>query len=84
MRRHKELSSRWRQHLSPPPQFSYGTGGERNILQPPALVVSTVTAHKTFGPTGLRSTYSVRTRMVFGGIGHRPQAFRSGVRCCNH
>ncbi|GFT47109.1 hypothetical protein TNCV_3747581 [Trichonephila clavipes] len=34
-----------------------------------------------FGPTDLTSTYSVSTRMVFGGIGHRTQAFRSGVRC---
>ncbi|GFU59832.1 hypothetical protein TNCV_2987881 [Trichonephila clavipes] len=36
-------------------------------------------AHKTFGPTDLTSTYSVCTR-VFGGIRHRTQAFRSGVR----
>ncbi|GFV31269.1 hypothetical protein TNCV_1640211 [Trichonephila clavipes] len=40
-------------------------------------------AHKTFGPTDLKSTYSVRTRRVFGGIGHRTQAFRFGVRCSN-
>ncbi|GFX40817.1 hypothetical protein TNCV_3760411 [Trichonephila clavipes] len=41
-------------------------------------------AHKTFGPTDLTSTFSVSTRKVFGGIGHRTQAFRSGVRCPNH
>ncbi|GFW01605.1 DDE_3 domain-containing protein [Trichonephila clavipes] len=29
---------RFRHHLSPPPQFRHGTGGEGNILQPPALV----------------------------------------------
>ncbi|GFX46228.1 hypothetical protein TNCV_2298761 [Trichonephila clavipes] len=40
--------------------------------------------HKTFGPTDLTSMYSVCTRRVFGGIGHRAQAFRSGVRCSNH
>ncbi|GFW06003.1 hypothetical protein TNCV_4477971 [Trichonephila clavipes] len=33
-------------------------------------------AHKTFGPTDLTSTYSVCTRRVIGGIGHRTQAFR--------
>ncbi|GFV12724.1 hypothetical protein TNCV_1366941 [Trichonephila clavipes] len=57
---------------------------EGNILQSPALVVSAATAHKTFGPTDLRSTYSVCTRRVFGGIRHRTQAFRSGIRCSNH
>ncbi|GFV32321.1 hypothetical protein TNCV_1676071 [Trichonephila clavipes] len=41
-------------------------------------------AHKTFGPTDLTSTYSMCTRRVFGGIGHRTQAFRSGIRCSNH
>ncbi|GFT39294.1 uncharacterized protein TNCV_2422131 [Trichonephila clavipes] len=41
-------------------------------------------AHKTFGPTDLTSTYSVCTRRVFGGIGHRTHVFRSGVRCSNH
>ncbi|GFX79211.1 hypothetical protein TNCV_4747951 [Trichonephila clavipes] len=41
-------------------------------------------AHKTFGPTDLTSTYSVRTWRVFGGIGQRTQAFRYGVRCSNH
>ncbi|GFT84376.1 hypothetical protein TNCV_1610081 [Trichonephila clavipes] len=30
---------RWRHHRSPPPQFRHGTGGDGNILQPPALVV---------------------------------------------
>ncbi|GFU42445.1 hypothetical protein TNCV_4555761 [Trichonephila clavipes] len=37
-----------------------------------------------FGPSDLTSMYSVCTRRVFGGIGHRTQAFRSGVRCSNH
>ncbi|GFW17174.1 uncharacterized protein TNCV_2762971 [Trichonephila clavipes] len=79
------LYDRWRHHLSPPPQFSrHGTRGEGNILQPPALVVSATVAHKTFRPTDLTSTYSVCTRRVFGGIEHRTQAFRSGVRCSNH
>ncbi|GFX98357.1 hypothetical protein TNCV_4001261 [Trichonephila clavipes] len=41
-------------------------------------------AHDTLGPTDLTSTYSVCTRRVFGGIGHRTQAFRSGVRGSNH
>ncbi|GFU86044.1 hypothetical protein TNCV_3070461 [Trichonephila clavipes] len=41
-------------------------------------------AHKTFGPTDLTSTFSVCTRRVFGGIGHRTQTFWSGVRCPNH
>ncbi|GFW50951.1 hypothetical protein TNCV_3592331 [Trichonephila clavipes] len=40
-------------------------------------------AHKTLVLTDLTSTYSVRTRRVFGGIGHRTQAFRSGVQCSN-
>ncbi|GFV32790.1 uncharacterized protein TNCV_3312711 [Trichonephila clavipes] len=73
------LYDRWRHHRSPPSQFRHGTGGEGNILQPPALVVSATTAHKTFGSTDLMSTYSVRNRRVFGGNGHRTQAFRSGV-----
>ncbi|GFT05086.1 uncharacterized protein TNCV_531361 [Trichonephila clavipes] len=64
------LYDRWRHHRSPPPQFRHGTGGEGNIHQPPALVVSAVTAHKTFETTDLTSTYSVCTRRVFGGIGH--------------
>ncbi|GFU66129.1 hypothetical protein TNCV_2858021 [Trichonephila clavipes] len=41
-------------------------------------------SHKTFGSTDLMSTYSVCTRRVFDDIGHRTQAFRSGVRCSNH
>ncbi|GFT49447.1 uncharacterized protein TNCV_3366501 [Trichonephila clavipes] len=72
----------WRHHLSP--QFRHGTEGEGNILQPLTLVVSSATVHKTFGPTDLTNTYSVCTRRIFGGIGHRTQAFRSGVRCSNH
>ncbi|GFX50709.1 hypothetical protein TNCV_2722951 [Trichonephila clavipes] len=68
---------RWQHHRSP--QFRHGTGGEGNILQSPALLVSAETAHKTFGPTDLTSTYSVCTRRVFGDVRHRTQAFRSGV-----
>ncbi|GFV72810.1 uncharacterized protein TNCV_2714021 [Trichonephila clavipes] len=34
----------------------------------PTPMVSAVTAHKTFEPTDLTSTYSVCTRRVFGGI----------------
>ncbi|GFU41602.1 hypothetical protein TNCV_2793051 [Trichonephila clavipes] len=45
------LYDRWRHHLSPPPHFTPGTGREGSILQPPALVISSVTTHKTFGPT---------------------------------
>ncbi|GFU48879.1 short stature homeobox protein [Trichonephila clavipes] len=41
-------------------------------------------AHQTFGLTDLTRTYPVCTRRVFGGIGHRTQAFHSGVRCSNH
>ncbi|GFX41181.1 uncharacterized protein TNCV_2218791 [Trichonephila clavipes] len=72
---------RWRHQRPPPPQFRHGTGGEGNSLPPHALVVSAATAFKAFGPTDLMSTYSVCTRRVFNGIGHRTQNFRSGVRC---
>ncbi|GFX52244.1 uncharacterized protein TNCV_4801011 [Trichonephila clavipes] len=80
------LYDRWRHthHQSPPPQFRHGTGGEVNILQPPALVVLAATAHKTFVPTDLMSMYSVCTRRIFGGIGHQTQSFQSRVRCLNH
>ncbi|GFW27668.1 uncharacterized protein TNCV_765501 [Trichonephila clavipes] len=64
------LYDRRRHHRSPPPQFRHGTGGEGNILQSPALVISAATTHKTFGPTDLTSTYSVFTQKVFGGFGH--------------
>ncbi|GFX99846.1 hypothetical protein TNCV_258831 [Trichonephila clavipes] len=74
------MGYRWRHHRSPPPEFRYGTGGEENILQPPALVGSATTAHKTFGPTDLTSTYSVRTRRVFGGIEPRPSGLESDAR----
>ncbi|GFT54034.1 uncharacterized protein TNCV_153921 [Trichonephila clavipes] len=70
---------RWQHYLSPPPQFRHGTGGDGNILQTPAPVVSAATTHKTFGPTELTSTYSVCTLRVFGGIGHQTQAFQPGV-----
>ncbi|GFT25491.1 uncharacterized protein TNCV_3173701 [Trichonephila clavipes] len=75
---------RWRHHLSPPPQFRCGTGGEGNILQPPAPVVPATNAHKSFDPTDLMSTYFVCTRRLFEDIGHRTQTFRSGVRCSYH
>ncbi|GFV16872.1 hypothetical protein TNCV_4431151 [Trichonephila clavipes] len=65
---------------SPPPQFRHGIGGEGNILHPLTLVGSAATAHKTLGPIDLTSTYSVCTRRVFGGIGHRTQAFFSEVQ----
>ncbi|GFS94370.1 uncharacterized protein TNCV_2014061 [Trichonephila clavipes] len=78
------LNDKWKHHQSPPPQFRHGTVGEGNILQPPALVVSAVTSHKIFGPNDLTSTYSLCAWRVFGGIGHRTQAFRSGIRCSNH
>ncbi|GFX29599.1 hypothetical protein TNCV_4776711 [Trichonephila clavipes] len=50
----------------------------------PASVISAVNGHKTFGPTDITRTYSVYTRKVFGGIGHRAQALLSGIRCSNH
>ncbi|GFV06847.1 hypothetical protein TNCV_1962681, partial [Trichonephila clavipes] len=50
------------------------------ILQPPVPVNSAATTHKTFGPTDLKSNYSVYARRVFGGIDHRTQA----NRCCNY
>ncbi|GFU68124.1 hypothetical protein TNCV_247881 [Trichonephila clavipes] len=62
----------------------HGTGGEGNIIQPPALVVSAATTKMSFGPSDLTSTYSVYTRRVFGGIEDRTQAFSSGVRCSDH
>ncbi|GFW60936.1 hypothetical protein TNCV_4871471 [Trichonephila clavipes] len=40
--------------------------------------------HKTFEPTDLTNTYSMCTRMVFGGNRHRTQVYQSGVRCSNH
>ncbi|GFX48945.1 uncharacterized protein TNCV_2797361 [Trichonephila clavipes] len=78
------LYDRWRPHRSQSPQFRHGTGGKGNILQSPALVVSAAPTHRTFEPTDLTSTYSVCTRRIFGAIGHRTQALRSGVRCSNH
>ncbi|GFS62224.1 RNase H domain-containing protein [Trichonephila clavipes] len=72
---------RWRHHLSPPPQFRHGTeGGGKYSLVP----CTRDSAHKTFGPTDLTSTYSVCTRGGFGGLGHRTHSFRSGVRCSKH
>ncbi|GFU73837.1 uncharacterized protein TNCV_554651 [Trichonephila clavipes] len=63
------LYDRWQHHRSPPPPFRHGTG---DILQSPALVVSSATAYKTFGPADLTSTYSVCTRRVFDGIRSNP------------
>ncbi|GFW45094.1 uncharacterized protein TNCV_715961 [Trichonephila clavipes] len=71
------IHDRWRHHPSPSPQFRHGTGGEGNIIQPPALVVSAATTHKIFGSTDLTSTYSVCTRRVFGGIETRPSGLGS-------
>ncbi|GFS98576.1 hypothetical protein TNCV_2987081 [Trichonephila clavipes] len=75
---------RWRHHLYPPPQFRLGTGGEGNILQLLAIVISAATDHKTFGLTDLTSTYSKCTRRGFGGIGHQIQAVWLGIQCSNH
>ncbi|GFU25999.1 hypothetical protein TNCV_5104871 [Trichonephila clavipes] len=47
------------------------------IFQPTAHVVSAETAPNTFESTDLNRTYSMSTRRVFGGIGHRTQALRS-------
>ncbi|GFT44723.1 hypothetical protein TNCV_2845131 [Trichonephila clavipes] len=52
------LYDRSRHHLSPPPQFRHRTGGEGNILQLLAPMVSATTTQKTFGPTDLTSAYS--------------------------
>ncbi|GFW48724.1 hypothetical protein TNCV_4243051 [Trichonephila clavipes] len=51
---------RWRHHLSPIPQFSHGTEGEKNILQSPALMVQ---------PKRLSDPliYQARSPCVFGG-----------------
>ncbi|GFW99828.1 uncharacterized protein TNCV_3420571 [Trichonephila clavipes] len=73
------LYGRGRHHRSLPPQFRHGTGGEENILQPPSLVVSAATAHKTFGLTDLASTYAVCTRRVFGsGVTYTPSTAGGG------
>ncbi|GFV70730.1 hypothetical protein TNCV_2022941 [Trichonephila clavipes] len=77
-----EVNKRWRHHQSR--QLRHGTGGEGNILQPPAPVVSDATTLKTVGATDLTTTYSVCTRRVFGGIDHQTQALRSEVRCFYH
>ncbi|GFX40088.1 uncharacterized protein TNCV_4317241 [Trichonephila clavipes] len=50
------IYDRCRHHLSPPPQFRHGTGGEGNILQSSAPMVSAASAYKTFGPPDLMST----------------------------
>ncbi|GFY17706.1 uncharacterized protein TNCV_1074411 [Trichonephila clavipes] len=71
------LHNRWRNHLSPSPQFRHGTGEKGNILQPLAHTVSAATTHNTFRPTDLTSTYCVCTRRVFGGIEPRPSGLES-------
>ncbi|GFW37388.1 hypothetical protein TNCV_859951 [Trichonephila clavipes] len=38
-------------------------------------------AQKTLEPTDLTNPYAVCPRRVFSGIGHRTQAFQTGVRC---
>ncbi|GFU75058.1 hypothetical protein TNCV_3753091 [Trichonephila clavipes] len=79
----KFARARWRHHLSPPPQFMHRTGWG-NTLHPSAPVVSAVTAHKTFGPTDLSSSFSVCTRRIFGSIEHRTQVLRSRVQYSHH
>ncbi|GFX08637.1 uncharacterized protein TNCV_4171361 [Trichonephila clavipes] len=74
------LYDRGRHHRSPPPQLRHGTGGERNILQPQELMVLAATAHKTFGPTDLTSTYSLRVLgeyLVALGIDPKPSGLES-------
>ncbi|GFW51762.1 hypothetical protein TNCV_1186941 [Trichonephila clavipes] len=73
------MGDRWRHHLSPPPQLWDWRCGKYSPVP-----CTRDSSHKTFGPTDLTSTYSLCTRRVFGGIGHRTQAFRSGVRCSKH
>ncbi|GFW13812.1 hypothetical protein TNCV_1670281 [Trichonephila clavipes] len=63
------------------PNFAMGLEVRETFSSPPCTRDS---AHKTFGPTDLTSTYSVCSRRVNGGIGHRTQAYWSGVRCSNH
>ncbi|GFY25341.1 hypothetical protein TNCV_2484611 [Trichonephila clavipes] len=58
------------------PNFAMELEG-RKIYSP--IPCTRDSAHKTFGPTDLTNTHSVRTRREFGGIGHRTQAFRSGI-----
>ncbi|GFT25538.1 hypothetical protein TNCV_3174111 [Trichonephila clavipes] len=55
--------------------FCIETEGEGNILQSLRSRISP----QDYGPTDLTSTYSMCTQRVFGGIGHRTQAFRSRV-----
>ncbi|GFT68354.1 hypothetical protein TNCV_659561 [Trichonephila clavipes] len=76
------LHDRWRHHLFLPPQLRHETEGERSLA--PCIRGFCCAPHKTFGPSDLTSTYSVCTRRVFGSIGHRTQALRSGVLCSNH
>ncbi|GFX60640.1 hypothetical protein TNCV_4916901 [Trichonephila clavipes] len=63
--------------LDDEPPARQGTGGEGNILQPPAPMVSAAITHKTVRPTDLTSTYSVCTRRMFGGIEPRSSDLES-------
>ncbi|GFW55197.1 RNase H domain-containing protein [Trichonephila clavipes] len=73
-----EVNALWRMPSAHP---WHGTEGEGNILQTPALAIS---ADRTFGRPDLKSTYSWCTQRIFGGIGHRTEAFLSEVRCSNY
>ncbi|GFU82390.1 hypothetical protein TNCV_2462731 [Trichonephila clavipes] len=78
------LYNRRRHHLSPPPQFRHGTGGEGNIFSSPLHPGFLLRPTTRLSDTDLTSTYSVCTRRLFGGIGHRTQVFQSAVRYSNH
>ncbi|GFV69134.1 hypothetical protein TNCV_4490821 [Trichonephila clavipes] len=67
------LHDGWQYHLFPPPQFRHGTGGQGNIIQHPAPVVSAATTRETFGPAYLTSTYFLCTRKAVGDNGHQTQ-----------
>ncbi|GFY16558.1 hypothetical protein TNCV_735851 [Trichonephila clavipes] len=84
LRQVRLLHDRWRHQLSPLSQFRHRLEGKDIILRQRAPKVSAETAHKTFEPTDLTNTYSLCTKKVFSGVGHRTQALRSGVRCSNH
>ncbi|GFU95384.1 hypothetical protein TNCV_5015931 [Trichonephila clavipes] len=67
---------------APPISTSHNLGMELKGREIFSVLCTRDSAHKTFGPTDLTSTYSVCTRRVYGGIGHRTQAFQTaaGVR----
>ncbi|GFT10027.1 uncharacterized protein TNCV_1114801 [Trichonephila clavipes] len=74
------LYERWRHHL-----HNLGMEVEGNILQHSAPVVSVA-----ISPSRLPDSHCFNNLVlsvyseVFDDIGHRTQAFRSGVRCSNH